>query len=85
MPGTIPLDEIVPGATARMCLIENVQYISVRDLIMHLAWLSAKSANKSWERLAENMKEEVATSCLLFQFPGQGKKPEAVISFHGAL
>ena len=31
---TIPLDEIVPGATVRVVVMDGVQYLSIRDLIM---------------------------------------------------
>ena len=32
---TIPLDEIAPGATIRYTVIDGVQYLSIRDFIMH--------------------------------------------------
>ena len=32
----IPFDEIVPGAKVRVAVINGKQYLSVRDLIMHL-------------------------------------------------
>jgi hypothetical protein len=33
---TIPLDEIAPGATVRFTVIDGVQYLSIRDFIMHV-------------------------------------------------
>jgi chromosome segregation ATPase len=82
---TIPFDELVPGATARLAVIEGLQYLSLRDVIMHLCGSSSKTASKRWERYSDDVKEEVATFCRHFQFPGQGNKPELVINFKGCL
>lgn len=62
---TIPFDEIVLGATARLAVIQDLQYLSIRDIIMHCAAVSSKPANKIWERLPESRKQEVATECRL--------------------
>ena len=69
----------------RFTTIDGVQYLSVRDVIMHLCGSTAKTANKKWERLSDEAKEDVATLGRLFQFPGQGNKTETVITFKGAL
>jgi hypothetical protein len=82
---TIPFDEIVAGATARLAVIENVQYLSIRDVIMHFGGHSSKTANRVWERLSDSRKEEVATECRNFKFSGQGQTEQPVISFKGAL
>lgn len=82
---TIPFDEIAAGASAQLAVIDSLQYLSIRDVIMHFAKQTAKTANKTWERLHIDMKKEVEPDCRLFQFPGQGKKPEPVITFKGAL
>ena len=82
---TIPFDEIVPGATAQLAMIDGLQYLSIRDVIMHFGNQTVKAANKTWERLSPDKKKEVETNCRHFQFPGQGKKPEPVITFQGAI
>lgn len=82
---TIPFDEIVPGATVRFTNMEGDQYLSVRDCLMHLCGKTAKRANEKWDRLSAEAKKEVAAFCGHFQFPGQGNKPEVVITFKGAL
>ena len=82
---TIPFDEIVPGATARLAVIQDLQYLSIRDIIMHCAAVSSKSANKIWERLPESRKQEVATECRNFKFSGQGQSEQPVITFRGTL
>jgi hypothetical protein len=82
----VPFDEIVAGATARMAVIENLQYLSVRDLIMHFGGHSSKTANKTWERFSLEDKEELATFCRQYRFPGPGNPtPVPVITFKGAL
>lgn len=83
---TIPFDEIVPGATARLAVIENVQYLSIRDVIMHLGGHSSKTANKTWERFSPDARQELGTFCRQFRFPGPGNPiPADVITFKGAL
>lgn len=82
---SIPFDEIVPGATVRFTNMDGDQYLSVRDCLMHLCGKTAKRANEKWDRLSAEAKKEVAAFCGHFQFPGQGNKPEVVITFKGAL
>ncbi len=82
---TIQLDEIAPGATARMCVIENVQYLSIRDVLMHVCSISKVRANEKWRLLSNEVKDEVVDEVCNFQFPGKGNKSEPVITFKGAL
>ena len=82
---TILFDEIIPGANARMCVIKRVQYLSCRDIIMHLGDKKASTANKTWERLLESKKEELSTECQTWRFPGSGQVDLPVITFKGAL
>jgi hypothetical protein len=81
----IPFDEIAAGSSARQIILENVQYLSTRDLVMIFAGCSAKTANKIWERLSESRKQEVTPECRSFKFPGQGQTEQIVITFKGAL
>jgi len=83
---SIPLDEIVPGATARLAVIDGVQYLSVRDVLMHICDLTAKRANEKWERLPDEIKKELAAFCGQFKFSGPGNPtPVQVITFQGVL
>ena len=82
---TILFDEIIPGANARMCVIKQAQYLSCRDIIMHLGDKKASTANKTWERLSESKKEELSTECQTWRFPGSGQVDLPVITFKGAL
>ena len=82
---TIPFDEIVPGATARLAVIETVQYLSVRDVLMHTCELSTIRANEKWRLLSDEVKNELAEFLVNFQFPGKGNKIEPVITFQGVL
>ena len=85
VPATLPFDEIVPGATVRFCVIDGVQYLSIRDMIMCVCSKDNKDACKIWERLPETQKEEVESFCRNFQFHGQGQSKQPVITFIGAL
>ena len=82
---TIPFDEIVIGATARLVVIEDVQYLSVRDVLMHICDLSTIRANEKWRLLSDEVKNELAEFLGNFQFPGKGNRTEPVITFQGVL
>jgi hypothetical protein len=83
---TIPFDEIVAGATARLAVIENVQYLSVRDVLMHISGLSAKRATEKWNLLSTEIKNELTEFLGQFRFPGPGNPtPVPVITFKGVL
>ena len=82
---TIPLDEIIPGATIRFTVIDGVQYLSIRDLIMHLCDKDGNDSGQIWRRLQEDKKNEVQTNCLNFKFPGRGQSEQPVITFPGAI
>lgn len=82
----IPFDEIAAGKSARLAVIEGMQYLSVRDLFMHIGGYSSNTANKAWERFSPDAKNELKTFCRQFRFPGPGNPtPTDVISFKGAL
>lgn len=83
---TIPFDEIVPGATARLAVIDDTQYLSIRDVLMHICGLTSKRANEKWERLSDEVKNELTAFCGQFRFPGPGNpSPTPVITFKGVL
>jgi hypothetical protein len=74
----IALDEISPGAKIRVTVINDVHYLSVRDVIMHVCDKDNKAASKIWERLS--LKTQIQ-SILLYKFPGQGQSEQPVIPF----
>lgn len=81
----IPFDEIVAGASARLALIQDVQYLSIRDVLMHICELSTIRANEKWRLLSDEVKNELAEFLGNFQFPGKGNRLEPVITFQGVL
>jgi hypothetical protein len=85
LPATIPFDEIVPGATVRFCVIDGVQYLSIRDLIMCMCGKDNKRAWETWDNMSQIKKDEVSEFLGNFQFPGKGQSEQPVISFVGAL
>ena len=82
---TIPLDEIIPGATIRFAVIDGVQYLSIRDLIMHMCGKNPKRASEVWENISQEQKQEVSEKIGNFKFPGQGQSTQPVITFPGAI
>jgi len=82
---SIPFDEILAGSNAKLTTIDMVTYMSVQDAIMHIGNQTAKYANSTWGRLPAHLKKKLETELRYFQFPGQGKKLEPVITFKGAL
>ena len=85
VPAVIPFDDIVPGASVRFTFIDGVQYLSIRDIIMHVCDKDNKRASEVWERLDATKKAELSSFCRIFQFPGMGQSKQTVITFPGAI
>jgi hypothetical protein len=81
----IPLDELIPGATIRFTVIESVQYLSIRDYIMHFCRKDGNHAADMWRNLSEIHKKEVRDFLARYQFPGRGQTEQPVITFKGAI
>ena len=81
----IPFDEIVAGASVRVAVIKGLQYLSVRDLIMHLCGKNNDEAGLVWRRMTLDKKEVLGKDLAAFQFPGRGAGEQPVITFPGAL
>ena len=81
----IKLDEIVPGATVRFTVIDGVQYLSIRDLIMHLCDKDQHDAAQIWRRMSPDKISELGTFCSNYKFPGRGQQDQPVITFPGAV
>jgi hypothetical protein len=82
---TIPLDEIIPGAHIRCTVIGGIQYLSTRDFIMHMCDKDNNHAAEIWRRLSVDLKTELNSHCVNFQFKGRGQSEQAVITFPGAI
>jgi hypothetical protein len=83
----IPFDEIVTGAAVRLTVINKIQYISIRDLIMITCVKNNNEACEVWRRLPLDLKKELLDGKMLekFQFIGRGNKKQPVITFQGAI
>ena len=79
---SIPFDDIVPGATVRLAVINGTQYLSIRDIIMHVCGKTANEAREVWRRMPHSQKDELKASCFYFQFPGRGQSEQPVITSH---
>lgn len=82
---TIPFDEIVAGASARLAVIEKIQYLCARDVIMFIAGKDNKQASQIWSRLSPEQLEELSSFRRNFKFPGQGQGEQPVLTFKGIL
>ena len=76
----ISFDEIVPGATVRVAVIDGVQYLSIRDVIMCVCGKDGNQANEVWRRMSETRKSELFPFLSYYQFPGQGQSEQPVIT-----
>ena len=83
----IPFDEIVTGASVRITVIKNIQYLSVRDLIRTVCVKNANGAAEIWRKLPSNLKNELLDENTLeeFQFKGRGNSKQPIITFQGAI
>ena len=82
---SIPFDDIVAGATVRFAEIDGVQYLSIRDIIMHLCDKNLNDAGAVWRNLADQKKNELQQFLLNFKVPGRGQQEQPVITFPGAI
>ena len=82
---TIPLDEIIPDATIRFTVIEGIQYLSIRDLIMHVCEKDGDHAGQTWRNIPEYTKKGLDDFITNFKFPGRGQQEQPVITFPGAI
>jgi len=81
----MPIDEIVPGATVRFTIIDGKQYMSIRDVIMHVCGKDNHRAAQTWREIPERYKNELEAYCKTFQFSGRGQSEQPVITFPGAI
>ena len=82
---SIPFDDIVAGATVRFAEIDGVQYLSIRDIIMHVCEKDGNQACAVWRTLAESKKNELKQFMSVYQFPGPRQSEQPVITFPGAI
>jgi hypothetical protein len=82
---TIPFNEIHPGAAIRFTIIDNVQYLSVRDLIKIVCDKNQDEAGGVWRNLSKDRKNQLQDHLSSFQFPGRGQIKQPVITLPYAL
>jgi hypothetical protein len=81
----IGFDDIVPSASVRAAVVDGIQYLSIRDLIMVMCGKDGNQAGEIWRRLSDSRKEEVKAFCFNLKFKGSGQKEQTAIQFQGAL
>lgn len=68
-----------------MVVLDDVQYMCARDVIMHVNGKNNKQACQVWDRLPDENKEELSSHQRNFRFPGQGQSEQPVLTFQGIL
>lgn len=81
----IPFDDIAQNSSVRVAVVDGVQYLSIRDIIMVMCSQNMDRAGKTWRNIPDSFKEEVRQFLTSFKFKGQGQQMQAVIQFQGAL
>jgi hypothetical protein len=81
----IPFDEIAPGATVRFTVKDGTQYLSIRDIIIHMCKKNNDRAGAIWRNLRPEQKEELREFIMKYQFQGQGQSEQPVITSRGAM
>jgi len=82
----LPFHSVRPGASGvRFTRIDGRIYLSVRDFIIAVCNQTDNHARMTWSRLPCDVKNEVATFCCDFKFPGRGQQDQPVIRIKGAL
>jgi hypothetical protein len=79
MTSSISFDEI----TVRCALVDGVQHLSIRDLIMAVCKKDNNQAAEIWRK--HNLKAELEPYCSSFKFPGRGQSEQPVIQVQGAM
>ena len=81
----IPFDEIVSGAVVRAISINDVQYLSIRDIIMCVCGKNADYAGYIWRNIPESKKDKLEPFLSVYQFPGQGQSEQSVITLSDSI
>ena len=81
----IPFDEMVEGATVRFTVIDNQQYMSVRDIILVVCDKTVDTAGRVWREMSDEHKDDLRQYLSTYKFTGRGQLQQPVISFPGAL
>ena len=81
----IPFDDIVEGSTVRLTEIDGVQYLSIRDIIMHVCDKSSQDAAQIWRRMSDDKVSKLGQFLNVFQFPGRGQQIQPVITLPGSI
>jgi hypothetical protein len=85
MTSVIAFDEITTGSEVRFTVINGVQYLSIRDLIMIICEKDNNHACEVWRNFPEDAKADMKDEISTFQFPGKGQSKQPVITFPGAI
>jgi hypothetical protein len=69
----IAFEEIDPEAFARCAVIDGVQYLCIRDLIMVVCKTKSNEASQIWQRISAGNKTQTNMYHSNFKFKGKGQ------------
>ena len=81
----IPFDEISPNKSLRLAYINGQQYVSIRDVIMHICRKNTNDSAEVWRNISLDKKEELSKQLAVYQFPGRGQQFQPVITLSGSV
>lgn len=81
----LSFEELGSDLSVRLIKIENINYLSVRDIIMIICKKSSHEAAEVWRRLNPDLQNGLQPYLKTHQFAGRGQSPTPVITLDGAL
>ena len=81
----ISLNASALGSTIRIVTINNVHYMSIRDIIVAGCNQDGKQASTTWKHINCRKMVKFQSEIAFHQFPGVGQKRQGVITFSGAI
>ena len=79
----IPFTEFT-DVKVRMAMVNNTQYLAIRDLVRVLSRRNPSDANRIWRDMSVDFKQELKAHSLEIQFMGSHQHYQPVVDFHGA-
>lgn len=79
----IPFTEFT-DVKVRMAMVNNTQYLAIRDLLRVLSRRNPSDANRIWRDMSVDFKQELKAYSLEIQFMGSHQHYQPVVDFPGA-
>lgn len=82
----ISFDQIAPMSSVRVAVIDDVQYLSIRDFIMVMCDQNCVNACQTWRRFPKDRVNALSSVMYTdYKFKGRGQQKQDLIQVQGAL